>query len=204
MKGKSVFWWAVLLVCLFVGVASAQVDAPQYKEGDAWKIKYKRGGAISKSNVLLSGIYDVVYRNGEFVWCPSQDDKSIDNKLCADPWTGLLAEALFFVGDYGKDNPPFFSFPIKVGDKPRGYEYFNPNAGRSGMNSNGTIAVTDVSTKTKAGEYNAYKHSLSESGGRTIRTYYYVSECKCVLEFSAELGSGTTYSGEVLDFKVAK
>lgn len=184
---------------LFTASTAAAVDEPKYQEGEKWRVRYERKSTTFRSDALPSGIYEIVYRNGKFLW---HKDK-VGN---GESWEGLREEdAPVFYGKYNE--VPFLTFPLNVGDK-RTYRYFNRLVGRTGMNLDGAVTIEKMERfKTEAGEFEAYKHVMTETGGRGVNRmyiYYYAPDCKCIPNFSAEFGSGTGYSGQLLSYEPGK
>jgi hypothetical protein len=58
---------AVLFLSFFANTVCG-ADAPNYTEGDGWRIRYERSSIRSESNVLSSGTYDVGFSGGKFIW----------------------------------------------------------------------------------------------------------------------------------------
>lgn len=203
MKGKiSVFAVLFFLFVAVVSLAQEIVNAPEYQEGDAWSIKYERNTATSRSNVLPSGTYKVIFKDGEFHW---YDDKGEEAAV------GVLQEVPIFHGNYAMEpfykaesptehfNFPFYEFPLKVG-KRTPFDYFNRRVGRRGTQMKVTPTVkTATPIKIAEKEFMGYEHELVQFGGNLTRTfvYTYVQKCKCSPIYTSD---GTT--AKVLDFKV--
>lgn len=77
-------------------LASAQqAEAPTYKDGDKWRVRFEVSSPGSRSDTLRTGTYDVVYRGGKFLWFQA-------GKTDGEPVTEGLREedAAAFLGKY--------------------------------------------------------------------------------------------------------
>jgi len=142
--------------------SAPQVDAPAYREGDNWTVNWEFNTRGSRSDMLPRGVYDVFYRSGKFLWCPSKADMPFGTP-CSDPWDGLREEdAVAFFGTYQK--VPFLAFPMNVGDTRR-YEY-SRTVERRATQLEGRVTVTGMQLlKIGAIEVATYKHEMNEEGG---------------------------------------
>lgn len=182
-----------------------QVEAPSYNEGDKWRVSWEFNTRSSRSDMLPEGVYNVFYKSGKFLWCPSKQDAPI-GKPCSDPWEGLREEeAVMFFGKYER-GVPFLAFPLNIGDT-RTYKYDRMMGGgrrQRKVELEGKVSVTAVEkVKIGASELAAYKHAMKEEGENVSRVYdyYYSPDCKCIARLSAVFGSGSSYSLEVLSYE---
>jgi hypothetical protein len=212
---KTVMKILIAALCLFVPLQNSygqQANAPSFKDGDWWKVKfdYTRREGVSISNCEdRYAQYLIKFDQGKFKAYGGEGNK-VEELDCP----RVVIRVLGFVPEAQKEE-----FERQIGREPQ-FEYakFPLSVGKSWPQRiqqpgpKNKVRYIDIEYKvlswekiqTAKGEFEAFKIGVQGWPGGQVRTAYYAPKAKGIVSLEIKAPNGASLSATLLDLNVSE